>query len=192
MTEVTITRGERIEIPIVITEQVDLVEDSTFTAKVFFTDNLTTTPDETFDFVANPSNLVKISTGNYEFRRPTTSSDPLGNWNVTFNFFVGVDSFTNTVIVRVQDPSSSAGVGSKNVNQDNFGGTGPVKDLVGQPIPGVEVTAFSSLDTVFEFPIARTTTDGDGKWTLFLNNGNYNIKFIKEGFLITTEAKTII
>ena len=91
-------------VPLTIAELVDVVEDSTFIVDVFKPGNLTTTPDETYNFSANPTFFTKFGTGQYAFKRSTTSADPTGNWNIFFEFFVGLNDFTANDVVRIVAP----------------------------------------------------------------------------------------
>ena len=95
-------------VPLTIAELVDVVEDSTFKVKVFKPGNLTTTPDETYNFSANPTFFVKFGTGQYAFKRNTTAADITGNWNIFFEFFVGLNDFEANDVVRIVAPAEES------------------------------------------------------------------------------------
>ena len=96
-------RGEPVRVPITITDLTVVTEDNTFKIDIWFPSNTTTTPDETFDYIANPTNFQKIGAGKYIFTRPTTLLDEQGDWILRINLLPVGGSTVNVnevVVVR--------------------------------------------------------------------------------------------
>lgn len=91
----------------------------------------------------------------------------------------GVDVETSEVF-KVEEPPDIIEQGQGSCTVD-----GTVTDEgTLQPIPGVTVLVFTTTDLVNA--IAKDITDSNGQYEVFLNPGNYKIRFTRVGFIDET------
>jgi len=193
----TFEEGALITIPLTIIEKEDVVEDGTFTVKIFYDGNLTAIPDETYDWVTHNGTFInKIQTGLYEFRRTVdiAGGDPQGIWKIVFEYTQSTETFIVTENFRVGLVPSSAtvvtnGTGSQVVTEADVGG--PIVDPNNDPLGNADILIFAATDVDFTSILAQTKSNSNGEFTLFLDPGTYRMVIKLDRFKFDPKTFTV-
>lgn len=130
------------------------------------------------DLVA--TNMVQLDDNLWVYNHTIPVSPFFGNYLIEFTTTLDSISIEGTDEFKVVTPGDIAEAGQGSCQVD-----GVVQDQgTMQPINGVDVFVF--LPTNLSQAIAHDLTDANGAYTVFLNPGNYKIRFHRVGFIDET------
>ncbi len=132
------------------------------------------------------TNMIQQSDNVWSFEFDIPSSPFFGNYFTEFQTTIDSIAIESSEIFKVAPPPTIVGQGQGSCEM-----TANVQnEVTTNPEPGVTVFVFDPGDLVNA--IATDVTDASGNYTVFLNPGNYKIRFTKVNFIDETHDLEIL